>query len=144
MLEQEYLEVFQNMIFKSFGLVLINIEIFLDTNTTPRDRILDLHRRTPLLAYLNDMKQHERVKNCILSFIRYDFLNLVKSFFRAIRIGDLNSIMQIIELDKNKCITKMRDYSGRSCLHISVLYSRLQITKLVVQLVVFQLKNNKL
>jgi hypothetical protein len=128
LLEQEFLEAFQNIIFKSFGLVLLNIEIFLDLNTTPKDRILDLHRRVPFLTYLEGSR-YEKVKKCISSFIRYDFLNMVNSFFRAVRIGDLNTIMQIIELDKKKCITKMRDYSGRNCLHISVLYSRLQITR---------------
>ena len=126
--ETDNVEVIQNLIFKSYGLVLMNTQIFLDLNATARERLLDIHRRISFEKYLMDSK-YEGVKSCVNNLIRCDFLSMVSNFFRAIRIGDMSNLQQIIELDQMKCIMSMRDYSGRTCLHLSVLYSRLQITK---------------
>lgn len=121
MVEANNVMLFQNMIIKSYGIVLVNIPIYLEEDT-------EIRKSIPFKEYLESTDNNE-IKTCIKHLVRYDFMNMINNFFRAIKIGDLNALMMIIEFDKRKCILKTSDFSGRSCLHVSVLYSRISISK---------------
>ena len=120
---------FQNMIIKSYGIVLVNIPIYIDLDKDEEEEASS--GSLPFKEYLetSDNNNNNEISACIKHLVRYDFMNMINNFFRAIKIGDLNALMMIIEFDKRKCILKTSDYSGRSCLHVAVLYSRNSITK---------------
>ena len=119
---------FKEMILKGYGLVLMNTPIFLDVGSTIRERFLDLHRRVTFNKWLSDSAA-ENIKETIQKLVKSGFPGMVSNFFNAIRIGDVSRLERIIDSDPHDCLFKVKDYSGRSCLHLSVLYSRLQITK---------------
>ncbi len=121
-------EPFRQMISNGFGLVLLKTPIFLDVESTVRERMLDIHRRQAFGKWLQTTTA-ESIKETINKIMHSGFATLLNSFFNSIRIGDMNKTTQAIDSDTNGCIMNMKDYSGRTCLHLSVLYGRLQLTK---------------
>lgn len=126
--ESENIEPFRSMILQGYGPILVNTPIFLDIESTVRERVVDVHRRVAYGKWLEN-SSYETIKSLASRLLRQDFVNMVNTFFKAIKIGDMNNLMQIIQMDYDNNLMKVNDFSGRTCLHLSILYGRSKITK---------------
>jgi hypothetical protein len=74
----------------------------------------------------NDLKE---IKNYLRKSFENDFLYRIYAFIAAIKIGDFNSIKKYLTNQEDLFLLTMRDFSGRSCLHLAVLYGQTTIAK---------------
>ena len=111
------LQVLQKIIFKGYGPVLLNTPIY---STSSAQQTFE--------AFLNK-SDCEQIKTPIKILTSFEVIKMVHDAFKAIKMGDLNGLIRIFSIDKHCCITQFRDFSGRSLLHLAVLYSRPSIVK---------------
>ncbi len=122
---------FQEMIFDSYGLVLINTPIFENLKEIESNNleITSQAKTQTLKDYLNQSNENQPLIDFFNEYVDFYFNSLVVDFFKAIKMGDTLSLKSIIDLDKKKILTKFKDYSGRSCLHLSILFNRPTVFK---------------
>ena len=118
-LSEKNLKIIQKMIYHSYGLVLMSSCIF------PKDAditSLTVKNSVTLDEYILDNNLFEFIHNS--KSFENDFLYKIYEFNAAIRYGDENSVRKHINENGDKFLIATRDYSGRSCLHLAVLFSQ--------------------
>ena len=117
------------MIFDGYGLVLMNTPLFI---SNPDDS--NSNGKILLKEYISShhMVNGKTLNNFFDTFIDFYVNSLVIDFFKAIKMGDILNLKAIIDLDKKNILTKFKDFSGRSCLHLSILYNRPAVFKYII------------
>lgn len=124
LLQDKNFKVFQEMIYHSYGLVLLNSPIY---NEPENLKLVEQQTITfeqfILENNLNEMKIY------LKKFQDMNFFKLANDFVKAIKVGDLVSIRNFLLIEKNHFLVKLKDISGRSCLHLAVLYGQKPVIK---------------
>ena len=129
-LNEKNYEIFQRMIYQSYGLILMNSFIFLNdgnnssnkNETTQTTQHLSLSNAIKLKKYIldNDLKEllarSETFEN--------NYSHKIHAFNAIIKIGDLEAVKKCLNTEGNSFLITSRDYSGRSCLHLAVLFGQ--------------------
>lgn len=115
------------MIFDGYGLVLMNTPLFI---SNPDDST-SIGSKISLKDYLSShhMVNSKTLNNFFNNLIDFYVNSLVIDFFKAIKMGDIINLKAIIDLDKKNILTRFKDFSGRSCLHLSILFNRPAVFK---------------
>ena len=120
LLETRNFKVFKEMFYQSYGLVLLNTPIYLSNNHDfvfiPFEDFVETHNKQDIKIYLRKLLDNNFVIN-------------LNNFITAICNGDLNFIKNLFKIEKNISLLRIRDYSGRSCLHLACLYGQSHIVK---------------
>lgn len=111
-------DLIQEMFFDGYGHILLNTKV-------------DFNNESNSLLLKDNIKktENDELNKLISNLFDFYFESLVVDFFKAIRMGDLANLKIIIDLDEKKILTKFKDYSGRSCLHLAILHNRPTIFK---------------
>ena len=119
MLNEKNYEIFQQMIYQSYGFVLMNSFIFLSDKNEVATQNLSITNAVKLKKYIldNDLKELTVRSE---SFENY-FSHKIIEFNSVIKIGDLEAVKKCLNTEGNTFLIASRDYSGRSCLHLAVL-----------------------
>lgn len=119
MLNEKNYEIFQQMIYQSYGFVLMNSFIFLSDKNEVATQNLSITNAVKLKKYIldNDLKELTVRSE---SFENY-FSHKIIEFNSVIKIGDLEAVKKCLNTEGNTFLIVSRDYSGRSCLHLAVL-----------------------
>lgn len=120
LLEKRNFKIFQEMFYQSYGLVLLNTPIYLSSNYDLETISFEDYIEA------NNLKE---IKIYLKKIIDSNFVENANKFIMAICNGDLNFIKELFKLEKNYSLLKIRDYSGRSCLHLACLYGQSHIIK---------------
>jgi hypothetical protein len=127
LVETKKLKVFQEMIYHSYGLVLLNTPVFNFTHDT--DDIQQSYFQTLTLEQYVMRNNVYEMKSYIRKFFDADFFKMIGDFFAKIKMGDVSAVKSVLALERNYFLIKFRDYSGRTCLHVAVLYGQKMVTK---------------
>ena len=123
-------DLLQEMIFDSYGLVLVNTYIYEEKAvTSDSDDFQNTNQIQKLGDYINQSNENKELIDFFHENVDFYLNSLVVDFFKAIKMGDTLSLKSIIDLDKKKILTKFKDFSGRSCLHLSILFNRPTVFK---------------
>lgn len=156
LVEEKKFDVFQEMIYQSYGLILLNTPLFIDysapigneesrqvdnddddndvnisTSTTSRqdnDDQDELPETITFEQFIVCNEQHD-IKVFMRKFFDSNYLKVVDEFQQAIRFGDLTTIKKFLASEKNYFLLKIRDPFGRSCLHLAILFNHKSIVK---------------
>ena len=121
----ENMNLLQEFFLSSYGLVFLNSPVYIEKTSGdfgPEYHVMNLER------YLNEINNKSSISP-LKSLIGNEFVNLVADFLKSIKAGDLEKMKAVMSYDKRKCLTKVKDFSSRTCLHIAVLYSQATIAK---------------
>ena len=118
-------QIVRNMVLRSYALTLIKSPVF--PQNTFKPSAFKLAGNLTFEEYI-EQKNLKQIKRCIMNFEDH-YINMLCQFRQAIKIGDLTSISSLMEGDKKKWLVYSRDYSGRSCLHLAVLYGQASVVK---------------
>lgn len=128
LIQNNSLDIIQEMIYQSYGLVLMKTPIFPKIENKNESLQSAIRKAITFEKYIidNDLKE---IKNYLRKSFENDFLYRACAFIAAIKIGDFNSIKKYLVNQEDLFLLTMRDFSGRSCLHLAVLYGQTTIGK---------------
>ncbi|CAF0745128.1 unnamed protein product [Brachionus calyciflorus] len=119
--DEKNFRIFQDMFYQSYGLVLLNTPIYGDeTETITFEEFINRNNFNEIKIYLKKIFDS-------------DYLDNINNFVIAIKSGNLNGIKELLKNEKNYSLLRIRDYSGRSCLHLACLFSQSHIVKFLLQ-----------
>lgn len=113
---------FKEMVYDSYGFILMNTLVPLQ-NDSSRDLKPDDSKKILFRDYILD-STNQTLKEFLKEYIDFYANSLVIDFFKAIKMNDMLNLKAIVDLDKKKILTNFKDFSGRTCLHVAILFNR--------------------
>ena len=116
---------FLEFIYNGYSLILVNSKFDSNKGDKDNEKLININ----LFEYIKE--------NCDDEFNKYtkfyldaNFFKILNNFNKFIKTGDLDSLKRLILTDNLKqSLIFFKDYGGRSCLHIAVLYNNIAIVK---------------
>ena len=120
-LNEKSFEIVKQMIYNSYGLVLMHSYVFFNSNGSS----LSIENSVTLKKYILDKNLKELIAHS--EIFENNYLIKVYEFNSVIKFGELESVKKYLNSEENAFLLTSRDYSGRSCLHLAVLFGQRNI-----------------
>lgn len=121
LLADKCFRVFQDMIYHSYGIILLNTPIYVNESVSFQQTITFEQFVTENNA--NEMRIY------LKKFYDISFFRLVDMFYKAIKSGDLHRVREFMAAEKSHFLVKIKDTFGRTSLHLAVLFGQKAIVK---------------
>jgi hypothetical protein len=133
LLSSDNSQLFKDMVYNSYGLILLNSPIFIDSSMNPiinRDKY-DMRKCQSVTVerFIKDSTKLPKLNHSLVYFFESKFMETINDLIYAIKTGDINLIYKIMNDQNNKNLLRIKDGSGRSCLHLATFYGKIAVIK---------------
>ena len=122
MIDEKNYETFQQMIYQSYGFVLMNSFIFKSDENESTSQNLSITNAVNFKNFIIDNDMKDLIVR--METFENNFSHKIYEFNAVIKVGDLEGVKRYLKTDGNEFLIESRDYSGRSCLHLAVLFGQ--------------------